>query len=113
MRSENESEADKTLSRTLRRWEVRAPLPPRFSEQVWARIERAQTPVAERFWLARWLGAVLPRPSVALFYCVALLVLGVVAGSLTAQVSNSKLDATLRSRYIQSVDQFRMERPHP
>jgi hypothetical protein len=113
MRNENESEADKTLSRTLRRWEVRPPLPPRFSEQVWARIERAQVPVDARSRLARWLGAMLPRSRVALSYCVALLVLGGVAGSLAAQVSNSRLDATLRSRYIQSVDQFRMERPNP
>jgi hypothetical protein len=41
------------------------------------------------------------------------LVLGVTAGSVTAQIKSSHLDATLRSRYVQAVDPYRADSPQP
>jgi hypothetical protein len=94
------------LRNVLREWVVDTPLPPRFEEQVWRRIARAEAESAAalgtRF--RRWLEVVLPRPKAAFAFVAILLVLGTAAGSLTAQIRSSHMDATLSARYVQSVD---------
>jgi hypothetical protein len=108
-------DSDERLRKVLREWVVDAPLPPRFQEQVWKRIARAEAPSESFFWtgLARLVEVVLPRPKVAFSYVAALLVLGVTAGSVTAQIKSSQLDATLKARYVQAVDPFRVASPQP
>jgi hypothetical protein len=108
-------DSDERLRKVLREWVVDAPLPPRFQEQVWKRIARAEAPSESLFWtgLARLVEVVLPRPKIAFSYVAALLVLGVTAGSVTAQIKSSQLDATLRARYVQAVDPYRADSLQP
>jgi hypothetical protein len=63
--------------------------------------------------LARLVEVVLPRPKVAFAYVAVLLILGVTAGSVTAQIKSSQLDATLKARYVQAVDPYRADSPQP
>jgi|ERR1035437_309322 hypothetical protein len=108
-------DSDERLRSVLREWVVDAPLPPSFQEQVWKRIARAEAPTESSFWtaLARLVEVVLPRPKIAFSYVAALLVLGVTAGSVTAQIKSSHLDATLRARYVQAVDPYLPDSPQP
>lgn len=105
---------DKRLRSVLREWVVDTPLPPRFQEQVWKRIARTEALPALGLWngVSRWLDAVLPRPKVAFAYIAALMILGVAAGAITAQVKSSHLNAALGERYVQSIDPYRAEVPH-
>ena len=115
MKPNQTPEDDKPLRRLLRQWSVDAPLPPRFQEQVWERIARAEVQPAATLWasLSRWLEVVLPRPRFAFSYVAALLVVGVAAGSLAAQARTSRLEADLSARYVQSVDAFHADLSRP
>jgi hypothetical protein len=109
MKPNSEPENEERLDRVLRAWTVDSPLPPRFQEQVWQRVERAENrpelTIAAGF--RRLLEIVLPRPKVACTYLAILLALGIVAGAWTAQVRASRLDADLSLRYVQSLDPYR------
>jgi len=115
MKPNQNPDSDERLRKVLREWVVDTPLPPRFQDQVWKRIARAEAPSESSFWskLARLVEVVLPRPRIAFSYVAALLVLGVTAGSVTAQIKSSQLDATLRARYVQAVDPYRTDSPQP
>jgi ABC-type dipeptide/oligopeptide/nickel transport system permease component len=103
------SENDEPLRTILREWVVDAPLPARFQEQVWQRIERADAQPKNALWpvLLRLADALLPRPKLAFAYAAVLLAAGIAAGSWTAQIQSSRLDAALGSRYILSVDPYK------
>jgi hypothetical protein len=91
---------------------VDTPLPPRFQEQVWHRVARAEAQV-EPSWrslLWRFLEAGLTRPRVAYVYIAVFLGLGLGMGAWAAQRENDRLDATLGSRYVQSVDPYHAPR---
>ncbi len=62
---------------------------------------------------SRWLEVVLPRPKIAFAYITAVLIIGVFAGSVTAQAKANQLNAALRQRYVQSIDPYRGEMPQP
>jgi hypothetical protein len=115
MKPNPKPEKDEVLRGVLREWVVESPLPPRFQEQVWQRITRAEVRPEPAVWagLLRLVGVFLPRPGIALSYLAALLVLGVVAGSWAAQVKASRLDADLGLRYVQSLDPYRSDSAHP
>jgi hypothetical protein len=94
----------------LREWVITAPLPPHFQEGVWQRIARAESaggvmPLAER--LRRFVGA-FAAPRVAYAYVAGLVALGIAAGSWTAQVQRSRVEADLGHRYVQSIDPNQM-----
>ena len=101
---------DDQLREVLREWTVAPPLPPRFQEQVWRRIARAEAKPqpAKRLW--SWLLHLaemnLPRPNFAYSYVAILLLLGVVGGAWAAQRETNRLDAALGSRYVQSIDPY-------
>ena len=83
------------------------PLPPRFQEQVWKRIERAEAPgvsLAEtlRTWLAAWFA----QPAFAVAYVTAILAAGLALGFKQAQDKTAKWDRQLEARYVQSVDPY-------
>ncbi len=103
------------LETLLRQWTVEAELPPRFHEQVWQRIARseARRPSPFRAGLMRLLGVVSPQPKAACACVAALLVLSIAAGSWTAQVESSHLQATLGLRYVQSIDPYQTGNPQP
>jgi hypothetical protein len=102
-------ENDEHLRALLREWVVDAPLPPRFQEQVWQRIQRADARPKTALWpaLLRLADVLLPRPKLAFAYAAVLLAVGVAAGSWTAQIQSSRLDTALGLRYVQSVDPYK------
>ena len=99
---------DEAVDELLGQWVVNEPLPPRFQELVWQRIARNETRAEAglRARLTSWLAFVLHQPKVACSYVAALLVVGVAAGSVAAQWKANRLDAALKSRYVQSLDPY-------
>ena len=109
MKSNPERDRDEALRGVLREWRVDPPLPPRFQEQVWQRIRRAENEAGSVPWtgLSRFLERAWLRPRIA-FACLSVfLALGMAAGALAAQAKTSRLNAELGSRYVQSVDPYR------
>ena len=109
MNTNKSPDHDESLGKALRQWTVTVPLPARFQEQVWQRIARAESPPQPALWttLRRLIEAVVPRPRFAFAYLSVLFVLGIGAGSFTAQIKTSHLNSELRLRYVQSIDPFR------
>src|SRR5689334_8526213 len=107
MTTQNDNES-LALRSVLKEWKTNASLPPRFSEQVWTRIEKAEAvksmPVTTLF--SQWLERVFARPVIATAYLAVLLVLGATAGSLRAQHRESRIDDELAARYVQSLDPY-------
>ena len=115
MKPNQKPDNDERLRGVLREWVVDAPLPPRFQEQVWQRITRAETPPAPTpgAWLWRLVEGVLPRPGFAFAYLSVLLVFGLAAGAVAAQIKTSRLNSELSLRYVQSVDPYRADPSSP
>lgn len=117
MKPGEEFDNDPQLHSVLREWQIDAPLPSRFQEQVWRRIEQAETRSSSGsgLWpaVSRWLESALPSPKVALSYLAALLIAGVAAGAVAAQVKTSHLNAALSERYVQSIDPYHGGMPQP
>ncbi len=101
-------EGDHSLDKILKQWRVDAPLPPRFQERVWQRIEREECQPAPSawMWLRRVLEACVPRPKWAYSYAAILLIVGVVGGTLAAQAKSIRMETSLGSRYLQSIDPY-------
>jgi hypothetical protein len=107
MRPNQEPEDDRSLKKVLSQWVVDAPLPPRFQDRVWQRIERAETPPATPWTsLTRFVEVILPRPRFAYSCAAILLVVGMVAGAWAAQTQNTRTEVSLGSRYLQSIDPY-------
>lgn len=108
MRPNQEPENDTSLDRVLKQWVVDDAVPPRFQEGVWKRIADADGRSAMGFWsaLVGILESALPRPKVACTYLSALLLLGIAGGSMVAQKQNHRLEASLGSRYLQTIDPY-------
>jgi len=106
---------DEDLRAVLREWVVDTSLPSRFQDQVWQRIEQAETRPESRFWsqLARLVETTLPQPKIAFSYFASLLVLGILAGSMTAQMKSNRLNSDLSTRYVQSVDPYQKDFSQP
>ncbi len=102
------SRDDEALRGLLREWKVATPLPPRFQEQVWRRIESegADAIAAPSPWsrLQNWIDSVLPRPALAVAYIVVLLATGAGMGWTQAQRETSHVSEVLSLRYVKSVD---------
>jgi hypothetical protein len=114
MKPNQEPENDAALQEVLQEWVVDAPLPPRFQEQVWQRLTQAETrPSLLTLWRSTLLAlqGSLCRPKLASSYVAVLLAVGVAAGSWAAQKHNSRLEASLESRYLQSVDPYQPASP--
>jgi len=105
-----EEHSEQALSKALHEWRVAAPLPPRFQEQVWQRIERLET--RDSAWLAflRRFGSAFARPSLAFSYVALLLFVGLAAGYWQAQTTNARADQMLSSRYVQLMDPYQAGR---
>ena len=113
MKPERPNKDPEAVSRVLREWKVTSPLPPRFAENVWRRIEQAE-PAAwpasiPTLWAAVrvWLAAMLPRPAFAISYVSVLLIAGLFAGYWHARMETTSWDKALASRYVEAVDPFR------
>ena len=112
MKVEPTSQPDPALHGLLREWKVTETLPPRFEERVWQRLARnesGQPTSIGALVIGRWLAA-LTRPSTALAYVTALLLLGLVGGYWEAHQQNEQAEASLGARYVQMLDPYQM--PH-
>ena len=105
---QNRNPDDPALSQTLHEWRVDAPLPPRFRERVWQRIERNELKPAGTLWdlLRGWLESKVMRPAVAFSYVAVLLLVGLTAGYWQGRVDTSKAESGWQARYIQSIDPY-------
>ena len=103
---------DELVSQTLREWKVTASLPPRFQEQVWRRIARAEVR-SRSIWqmFAQWVGTTFSRPAVAASYVGLLLFVGLSTGYWQAQGKSAQAESQGRMLYVQSVDPFEAPRP--
>ena len=107
MNTNNKVENDR-LHAVLREWKVNGVMPPRFEEQVWRRIVRAETPVAMSLWqaLKQWVESTFSRPALALAYVAILLMVGLAAGHVRAQDTAARAEAQWRAQYVQSIDPY-------
>jgi hypothetical protein len=108
MKHDDSTERNERLSHILRRWNVDAPLPPRFTEAVWRRIERRGSLNGVSVWqvLIDWFVRAMDRPALALAYVTVLLLLGLAGGYWQTRQVTTQLDRTLAQRYVQTVDPF-------
>jgi hypothetical protein len=112
MKQEDPMQSDEALRQVLREWKVESPLPPRFQEQVWRRIERTEAQDRVPAWVLLWqrLTAALARPTPAISYLTVLLLAGSLAGYWQVRVTRAQTDAQMGARYVQLVSSF--ENPH-
>ena len=106
MKEQNLGNDDARLSRVFREWPVGGPLPPRFQERVWQRIEAAESRRAATGFLPDWLVVLFARPAYATIVAALLLVVGVSAGLWKADRVTTRWDNQLAQRYVASVDPY-------
>ena len=98
---------DTELKSLLQEWRVTSPLPPRFGEQVWKRIERAEVPSISLIDAVRaWFAMAFARPAFAVAYVSALLIMGLTLGFVQASNKATSLERQLEARYVQSIDPY-------
>ena len=106
----NKPNDDAPVDTLLHEWKVKPSLPPRFNEQVWRRIERAETAPAPSVSLAtvfaNWIATMLPRPALATAYVAVLLVIGAGVGWSQARQETARVSSDLSARYVQAVDPY-------
>ena len=114
MNTNHSNENDPALHATLRKWKLTAPLPPRFQEQVWNRIERAEVPAVSPglIWslFTNWIATTLPRPALAVAYVTVLLAVGATAGWTQARQESTRAGDALSVRYVRAVDPYQAVR---
>ena len=100
------------MRKFLREWRVDATLPPRFQEQVWKKIESAETKRGANLFGAvrQWLDRTLTRPVLAGSYLAVFLVIGVSAGCQQGQAKSEQIKSQLQTRYVQMVDPYQTPR---
>jgi hypothetical protein len=110
MKTNNPHGDDAGLDALLQEWKPKASLPPRFQEQVWCRIERAESAPAPTVTLAQlfaaWLATKLPRPALATAYVAVLIVIGAGVGWSQARQESERVSTELGARYAQAVDPY-------
>ena len=110
MKTNNSNENDASLGALLREWKPEGSLPLRFQEQVWRRIERAETTPISSVSLATvfatWIANMLPKPALATAYVAVLLVIGASVGWNQARQETARVTGELSTRYAQSVDPY-------
>jgi hypothetical protein len=110
MKTNNSNENDASLRALLQEWKPEASLPLRFQEQVWRRIERAETAPMPSVSLAtvftNWIANMLPKPALATAYLTVLLVVGASVGWSQAQQETARVTAELSARYAQAIDPY-------
>lgn len=112
MRLNRPTEDDEALTRTLREWKVDATLPPRFQEQVWQRIARAETYQQSSRWrtLMHWIESAFQRPAWAVACVAVLFFAGLTSGYWQAEDRSAQMDSQWRTLYVNSVDPYQAPR---
>ncbi len=99
MKETNLNPDEARLSGLLREAPAMPPLPPRFQQNVWQRIEDSELPAKPESWLDA-LAALILRPRLAFAYAAVLALAGVMLGA-NEGVKNVHHDA--QARYVDSV----------
>jgi hypothetical protein len=103
----SQHQPDDDLRSALRDWRITAPLPPRFHEQVWRRIESRETPGTTLWEMFRArLESLFVRPAFAVSYIAVLVAAGLIAGFWQAQARVSSVEVRLADKYVQSIDPY-------
>ncbi|SRR5258706_10794831 len=107
MNTEPEKNRD-ALGKCLREWRVGAPLPARFQEQVWRRIEREEPAAEIGAWviLRQLFEGMFAHRRLALSYLTVALVVGSAAGYWQGRGQATEQESSLGQQYIQSVDPY-------
>lgn len=107
----SDSGNDDRLRELLKEWRPKGSLPPRFQEQVWRSIERADAQPAGSLSLAAvftaWITNLLPKPALALAYVTILLLIGGTVGWNQARQESARITDQLSARYAQTVDPYK------
>lgn len=107
MKQPNEN-TDPQLREVLRTWRVSEPLPPRFQERVWQRIEAAEAPAHEA---PSWFSALFLRPAFATAVATLLLLAGLSAGYLRANQVAAHWNQELSQRYVAALNPYAADHP--
>lgn len=96
------------LDELLKSWKVEAALPPRFQEEVWRRIARAEQRSASPIsgWLSGLAGLLashLRRPIGTAVYLSTLLIVGSLAGIWRSDRKVDQTEIAWRTAYLQAV----------
>ena len=112
MKPNQQSENDERLHAVLSEWKPETSLRPRFQEQVWRRIQNAETDARLNLWSAfsQWLESAFRRPALAMSYVTVLLLLGLTTGYVRAQDKSAHAQSQWRAMYVQSVDPYQAPR---
>lgn len=112
MKATDPFEKDQQLSELLREWKPQATLPPRFQEQVWKHIRRAEAEKPQSSLAALWhtIDAAFRRPALAWAYVTVLMFVGLGVGYLQAQDKTAQSESKWRALYVQSVDPYQAPR---
>ena len=100
----------------MREWRVTEPLPPRFQEGVWRKIQQADSSAkpatTTTLWpvFKAWLASMLPRPAVAVAYVTVLFAVGTTSGYWQARSQTSRSHEQMGTRYVQAVDPYQKPR---
>src|ERR1700720_3482630 len=107
MNTEPEKNQD-ALGKCLRGWRVDAPLPARFQEQVWRRIEHEEPARQASAWLIfqQLIESMFVHRRLALSYLTVALVVGSAAGYWHGKEEAAGQESSLGQQYIQSVDPY-------
>ena len=108
MKTTDSTKHDQPLNDVLAQWKVETSLPPRFREQVWRRIETAESrkPESSLAVVLHWIDSAFRRPTLALSYVTVLLFIGLAAGYWQAQAKTAQSESKWQALYVQSVDQI-------
>ena len=108
MKDNPDNRADQQLKSLLKQWRIDSPLPPRFRDQVWSRIEANNPAPAISLGpiILAWLRVSVARPGLAYAYALLMISLSVGAGFAKARDYIAQADHTMESRYVQFVDPY-------
>lgn len=96
------------LGNHLQEWRVNAPLPARFQEQVWRRIEHEEPGAQASGWLVlqQLIERMFAHRRLALSYLTVALAVGSAAGYWRGKEQTAGQESSLGQQYIQSVDPY-------
>src|SRR5262245_9572197 len=101
---------DAPLHALLKEWKAMLDLPPGFQNQVWRRVERAESlptiAVPFRTVWTNWIATLLPRPALATAYLALFLALGATFGWAQARHETERVSGDLSARYVRLVDPY-------
>ena len=104
----NQPPNDDVVEKSLRDWRVSAPLPPRFNDRVWRRIEQAEASGHVGLWntLQEVLAGLFMRRAWAASYLSIALAAGLALGYWQVHADASQSYSSMSQRYVQSLDPY-------